>query len=291
MAAGWRRTVGLLADGTVLAAGRNSEGQCGVQSWREMVALSCGDWHSVGVRADGSALAAGNNRRGQCSVDDWRDLIAVAAGYMHTVALRRDGRVLAAGDRTTGAGAMRGKRVALARAATTPSRSRVRGVRRRQQPGLCDVGDWQEIVGCGGTRRHRAPTARSSARGATPAVSATSAPGRESGLREPEPEQRARKPGRAGANVAGSSGFAPAHGLLLGHRKREPACTFSSAASASMRAYLQAGSVSACPGQALPEVTSAAMPCRVAMRSRRRRSGSQGGSEPAAPGGSGRRRR
>lgn len=39
---GRSHTVGLRSDDTVLTAGRGSEGQCDVQSWREMVAVSIG---------------------------------------------------------------------------------------------------------------------------------------------------------------------------------------------------------------------------------------------------------
>ncbi|MDN5794853.1 MAG: RCC1 domain-containing protein, partial [Intrasporangium sp.] len=66
-AGGWRRTLGLRSDGTVLAAGRRNEGACDVTGWREVVTVSCGDWHAVGVRADGTAVATGANRRGSAS--------------------------------------------------------------------------------------------------------------------------------------------------------------------------------------------------------------------------------
>jgi alpha-tubulin suppressor-like RCC1 family protein len=83
-----------------LTSGNRKPGR--VQSWREVTALSCGDWHSAGVRADGSALAAGNNRRGQCAVEGWRDIVAVAAGSTHTLGLRADGTVLSTGSNAGG---------------------------------------------------------------------------------------------------------------------------------------------------------------------------------------------
>ncbi|WP_341586308.1 RCC1 domain-containing protein, partial [Neisseria gonorrhoeae] len=57
IAAGWRRTVGVRTDGTVLATGRRNEGACDVADWSEVVAVSAGDWHTVGLRADGTVVA------------------------------------------------------------------------------------------------------------------------------------------------------------------------------------------------------------------------------------------
>jgi alpha-tubulin suppressor-like RCC1 family protein len=112
-------SVGLRADGTVVAAGWADNGQCDVAAWREVVAVAAG-WrttvarrgvvqvaagsrHSVALTAGGGALAVGDAGHGRCDVDQWRDLVAVAAGAAHTLGLRRDGSVLATGDRTSGA--------------------------------------------------------------------------------------------------------------------------------------------------------------------------------------------
>lgn len=42
IAAGWRRTLGVLADGTVNAVGRRSEGACEVGQWRDITAVAAG---------------------------------------------------------------------------------------------------------------------------------------------------------------------------------------------------------------------------------------------------------
>ncbi len=96
--AGSHQTVGLRSDGTVVAAGINSEGQCNVGGWRDIVAIAAGQNHTVGVHADGTVVTAGDNKNGQCNVSGWRDIVAVAAGREHTVGLRRDGTVVAAGS-------------------------------------------------------------------------------------------------------------------------------------------------------------------------------------------------
>ena len=122
-------------DGTVSAFGSNSDGECEVSSWNDVVWVSAGDgftvaltgsgtalftgdngycqqqctkWtdlsrleagrtYVVGVRSDGTMLAIGRNGMGQCELDGWSGVVSVAAGYDHTVAMRSDGTMLAAG--------------------------------------------------------------------------------------------------------------------------------------------------------------------------------------------------
>ena len=71
VSAGEDHTVGLKADGTVVAVGTNSLGRCDVSGWRDMVAVSAGDWYTVGLKADGTVVAVGYNYFGQCDVSDW----------------------------------------------------------------------------------------------------------------------------------------------------------------------------------------------------------------------------
>lgn len=91
-------TVGLKADGTVVAVGDNTDGQCEVSDWRDIVAISAGYGHTVGLKSDGTVVAVGSNEYGQCNVTDWRDIVAVSAGTCHTVGLKADGTVVAVGD-------------------------------------------------------------------------------------------------------------------------------------------------------------------------------------------------
>ena len=102
LSAGHYHTVGLKADGTVLAAGSNEYGQCDVSGWTNVVAVSAGGWHTVGLRSDGTVVATkytGDQifNFGQCDVSGWTDIVAVSAGGWHTVGLRADGTVLAVG--------------------------------------------------------------------------------------------------------------------------------------------------------------------------------------------------
>lgn len=98
ISAGGYYTVGLKADGTVVAVGYNTDGQCEVSDWRDIVAISAGNRHTVGLKADGTVVAVGYNTDGRCNVSDWTNVAAISAGYGHTVGLKSDGTVVAVGD-------------------------------------------------------------------------------------------------------------------------------------------------------------------------------------------------
>ena len=111
--AGASHTVGLKADGTVVAVGYNWYGQCDVSGWADIVAISAGDYHTVGLKADGTVVAVGGNDYGRCDVSGWENIVAIRAGYSHTVGLKADGTVVAVGY---------------------------------NEDGQCDVGGWENIV-------------------------------------------------------------------------------------------------------------------------------------------------
>ena len=97
VAAGLEHTVGLRSDGTVVAVGGNSNGQCDVQSWTGIVQVAAGLYHTVGLRSDGTVVAVGSNGNGECNVETWSDIVQVSAGFGHTVGLKSDGTVVAVG--------------------------------------------------------------------------------------------------------------------------------------------------------------------------------------------------
>ena len=90
-------TLFLLPDGTVKALGGNAYGQCMVQDWEHMAAVSAGARHSLGLRTDGKVYAAGANEYGQCETGSWSGMVAVAAGNSASFGLRADGTVEACG--------------------------------------------------------------------------------------------------------------------------------------------------------------------------------------------------
>jgi alpha-tubulin suppressor-like RCC1 family protein len=98
VAAGGFHTVGLKADGTVVATGDNEYGQCDVGDWEGIVQIAAGVAHTVGLREDGTVIAAGNNEYGQCDCPGWNAIVQIAAGISFTVGLREDGTVVAVGD-------------------------------------------------------------------------------------------------------------------------------------------------------------------------------------------------
>ena len=84
IAAGGNHTAGLKSDGTVVATGRNNEGECDVSGWRDIVAVSVDYDHTVGLKSNGTVVATGYNKYGQCNVSGWRDIVADSDGRNHT---------------------------------------------------------------------------------------------------------------------------------------------------------------------------------------------------------------
>lgn len=50
---------------------QSASGQCDVSDWKDIVAVAVGGNHTVGLCADGTVLAAGSNENGQCNVSGW----------------------------------------------------------------------------------------------------------------------------------------------------------------------------------------------------------------------------
>ena len=103
IAVGHNHTVGLKADGTVVAVGENDKGQCDVSKWTNVVAITAGMDYTVGLKADGTVVATkykdeSRYYQGQCDVSNWKDIVAVAADGWHTVGLRADGSIVEAGS-------------------------------------------------------------------------------------------------------------------------------------------------------------------------------------------------
>ncbi len=98
IATGVEHSVGLKADGTVVAVGHNEYGQCNVQDWTDIVAVSAGNFHTVGLKSNGTVVATGHNDTGECDVMGWTDIIAISTGSDHTVGLKSNGTVVAVGS-------------------------------------------------------------------------------------------------------------------------------------------------------------------------------------------------
>lgn len=104
IAAGRNHNLVVLTNGTVIAWGDNSGGQCNVPAdITNAVAVAGGYWHSAALRADGTVIAWGDNTYGQTNLPPGlTNVVAISAGDFNTMALRADGCVLAWGDNSYG---------------------------------------------------------------------------------------------------------------------------------------------------------------------------------------------
>ena len=100
IATGWYHTVGLQTDGKVVATGRNDDLQCYVSTWTDIISISAGALHTVGLRKDGTVVAAGTSEA--CKVSSWKNVVSITASILHTVGLKSDGTVVATGNNERG---------------------------------------------------------------------------------------------------------------------------------------------------------------------------------------------
>ena len=97
IAVGFYHTVGLRADGSVLACGDNSFGQCEVGALHDVTAVAVGAYHTLALHRDGTVSAIGRNSEKQCDTSSWRDVKAVAASDYASFGLTGDGTLLCTG--------------------------------------------------------------------------------------------------------------------------------------------------------------------------------------------------
>lgn len=104
VAAGYRHTVALRQDGTVIAWGVSFLGQTNVPAGlSNVVAIAAGDNHSIALKADGSLVAWGDYGYGQGGVPaGLSNVLAIASGPKYNLALKTDGTVVGWGDNTSG---------------------------------------------------------------------------------------------------------------------------------------------------------------------------------------------
>ena len=94
---GKKHVVAVSVDGTVFADGDNSEFQCDVAGWEDIVAVAAGDAHTLGLRADGRVLATGSNAFDECDVGHLTDVRAVYAFGNDSVCVLENGTAVALG--------------------------------------------------------------------------------------------------------------------------------------------------------------------------------------------------
>jgi uncharacterized delta-60 repeat protein len=100
LAAGWRHSLALRSDGTVVAWGDAPAIPDGLS---HVVAIASEGGHNLALRSDGTVVAWGYNSYGQTTVPDGlSNVVAIAGGGEHSLALRSDGTVAAWGYNSYG---------------------------------------------------------------------------------------------------------------------------------------------------------------------------------------------
>ena len=97
IAVGDEHTVGLRANGTVIATGDNSKGQCNVSGWTNVKMVAAGAYHTVALNSNGTVTGVGDNSQGQLNVGAWRDIVMIACSQYDTIGLKSDGTVVSCG--------------------------------------------------------------------------------------------------------------------------------------------------------------------------------------------------
>lgn len=85
-------------DGVVRAASVDSVSPAGeILWWEDIIAISDGSSHTLGLRADGTVVATGDNDGGQCDVNSLTGIVAISAGALQSFCLKEDGTMVTAG--------------------------------------------------------------------------------------------------------------------------------------------------------------------------------------------------
>jgi hypothetical protein len=103
VAAGADHGLAMKTDGSLVAWGRDTEGQVtNVPAGNDFAAIAAGDFHNLALKSDGSLISWGYNTFGQTNVSAGNDFVAVAAGNNFSLALKSDGSLVAWGRNLEG---------------------------------------------------------------------------------------------------------------------------------------------------------------------------------------------
>lgn len=68
------------------------------RNWDNIVAIETGNDHIVGLKSNGTVVAAGQNTQGECDVEGFLDIVSIYARENSTIGIDKFGRVWTAGD-------------------------------------------------------------------------------------------------------------------------------------------------------------------------------------------------
>lgn len=88
------------SDKRVVIQGENLFGECNVDdSWKHIIMIDCGGWHTVGLNKKGQVFACGSNFFGQCDVADIDEkVISITTGRYFSAFLLQSGKILVKGS-------------------------------------------------------------------------------------------------------------------------------------------------------------------------------------------------
>lgn len=102
---GTGHTVGLKSDGTLVAVGDNSYGQCDfsdTEKWSDIVKVATGEWYTVGLKSNGTVVMTGENFPKHKYIDEeilqeHADIVDISAGGGQTMLLTDEGEIICFG--------------------------------------------------------------------------------------------------------------------------------------------------------------------------------------------------
>jgi hypothetical protein len=94
IAAGKRHCLALRSDGSLVAWGYNTHGECDVPPGNDYIAIAAGLYHSIALKSDGSIVVWGRDDLNQITgKPTGNDFVAITAGDNHSLALKSDGTI------------------------------------------------------------------------------------------------------------------------------------------------------------------------------------------------------
>jgi len=98
VAAGWRHSMALKANGTLEGWGDSTLGQTNFPAGSNYISVACGDLFSVALKADGTVVTEGDNFYNQQLVPtNLNNAVSISCGFYHTLTLKADGTLAAWG--------------------------------------------------------------------------------------------------------------------------------------------------------------------------------------------------